>query len=142
MTASAKENIFTPETYQALKARQAKEFNEFEGIFFAFNNDQFKEGMEKIGLTVDDTKKIFSIGHGGYMLKTQNEAFGSMMQRHEDEKKNRKQDEKFLLEALTYELRNHEYCITYDPSDALDVLGLRKEDIDPKILKEACKLAV
>ena len=57
-------------------------------------------------------------------------------------KKNRKKEEKFLLEALAYELRNHEYCITYDPSDALDALGLKREDVSQKIMKEACLLAV
>jgi hypothetical protein len=47
----------------------------FDGLFFAFNTEQFKEGMEKVGLTENDTGKILSIGHGGYLLKTRKEAF-------------------------------------------------------------------
>lgn len=125
------------ETYQELKARQAEELNKFEGIFFAFNNEQFKEGMEKIGLTIEDTKQIFSLGSGGYIRKDKSEAFHAMFKRHSDEKKTRKQEEKFLLESLVYELRNHEFCITLDPSDALNALGYNKEDIDPKILNKA-----
>lgn len=135
-------DIKTPETYQALKARHSDELNKFEGIFFAFSNDQFKEGMEKIGLTVADTSKIFSLGAGGYILKNKSADFNAMFKRHAEEKRQRKQEEKFLLDALAYELRNHEYCITYDPSDALDALGLSKEDVDPKIMKQACLLAV
>lgn len=125
------------EKYTELKARQAKELSDFDGIFFAFNNEQFREGMEKIGLTVEDTKQIYSLGSGGYIRKDKSEAFNAMFKRHAEEKKIRKQEEKFVFESLVYELRNHEYCITYDPSDALNALGYNKEDIDPKILKKA-----
>lgn len=135
-------NMNTPENYQSLKARQAEELNKFEGIFFAFNNEQFAEGMQKIRLTVEDTSKIYSLGAGGYIRKDKSAEFNAMFKRHAEEKKKRKQDEKFLVDALAYELRNHEYCITYDTRDALDALGLRKEDIDPKVLKEAISLAV
>ena len=134
--------VEAPETYQALKKRHSDEFNQFDGIFFAFSNDQFIEGMEKIGLKKEDTHEICSLGAGGYMLKSKKEAFNAMFDRQAKERKQRKLDEKFLLEALAYELSNHEYCITYDTSDALDALGLRKEDVDPKILKQACLLAV
>ena len=54
-------------------------FDNFEGLFFAFNNDQFKDGMEKVGLTIDDVNKILSIGHGGYILKSRREAFKAVM---------------------------------------------------------------
>jgi len=47
----------------------------FEGLFFAFNTEQFKEGMHGVGLTAEETDKILSIGHGGYLLKTRKEAF-------------------------------------------------------------------
>lgn len=130
------------ETYQALKARQADELNKFEGIFFAFSNEQFEEGMVGLGLTKADTSKIVSIGAGGFILKERVGEFAEMFKRHAKEKKQRKQDEKFLLEMLVYELRNHEYCITYDTTDALNALGLKKEDIDTKLMKQAVALAV
>ena len=129
------------ETYGALKSRHSKESNNFEGIFWAFNNDQFKGGMERIGLTVTDTDKIYSIGAGGYILKTKREAFKEMMDRHDTEQKERRKSEKFLLDSLVYELQNHEYCISYDTEPALTALGLSKEDVDPKLLNKACKLA-
>jgi len=130
------------ENYIELKARQAKELNDFKGIFFAFSNEQFKEGMGKMGLAIEDTKQIYSLGAGGYILKDRSKAFNDMFERHIKEKENRKQEEKFLFDSLVYELQNHEFCITCDPSDALDALGYNKEDIDSKILKRAMAEAV
>ena len=130
------------ESYQELKKRQADELNKFQGLFFAFNNEQFKEGMTSVGLTIDDTKQIYSIGAGGYLRKDKRDEFHAMFERHAEEKKKRKQEEKFLLEALAYELRNHEFCITLDPSDALNALGFNREEVDAKLLKKAMSLAV
>lgn len=125
------------ETYNEQKQRHTAEFDKFEGIFFAFNNAQFEEGMKKIGLVVTDRDKIYSIGAGGYMRKDKAIVFKELMQRQEAERKNRLKDERSLIEALEYELNNHEYCITLDPTDALKSLGLNKNDINPTILKKA-----
>ena len=64
-----------------------------------------------------------------------------MLERHSQERKQRQKDEKFLLESLVYELNNHEYCITCDTTEALESLGLVKEDVNPAILKKACLVA-
>ena len=130
------------ETYTELKARQAKEMNEFQGIFFAFSNEQLKEGLEKLGLTLEDTSKIYSIGAGGYILKERSKDLDAMFKRWEQEREELKKEEKNLLDALVYELRNHEYCITGDPDDALNALGWDRKDIDPKLLGKACAMAV
>ena len=128
-------------TYTELKARQAAELNDFEGIFFAFNDKQFTEGMEKIGLTIADKKQIYSLGAGGYIRKDRSPAFSAMFKRHAEEKKIRKQEDKFLYDSLVYELRNHEYCITGEVNDALNALGYEKENIDPNILNKAMEAA-
>lgn len=125
------------ENYVELKARHAKELNDFEGIFFAFNNEQFSEGMQKVGLTIEDKKQIFSLGAGGYIRKDRSVAFGAMFKRHAEEKNTRKLEEKFLFDSLVYELQNHEFCITLDPSDALNALGYNKDEVEPGILKKA-----
>jgi len=60
------------------KEEQKKTTNplgDFNGLFFAFNKDQFKKGMLSIGLEESDTAKILSIGHGGFLLKSRKEAF-------------------------------------------------------------------
>ncbi len=130
------------ETYSEMKARHRNEMNDFKGIFFAFSNEQFEEGMASVGLTKDDTDKIFKLVAGGFILKTRSADFGAMMDRHETERKTLKKAEKSMIEALTYELKNHEYCITHDPTDALNALGWSREDVSHKVLKKACSLAL
>ena len=120
-----------------MKKRHGDELNKFEGLFFAFSNEQLKEGLHKIGLTVADTGKIYSIGAGGYILKEKAKEFHEMFARQGEERKSRLKDEKNLIQALVYELGNHEYCITYDPTDALSALDLTKETIPAAVLKKA-----
>jgi hypothetical protein len=129
-------------TYTELKQKQSKEINDFQGIFFAFSNEQFKEGMASLGLQAEDTKKIYSIGAGGYILKDRAKDFYAMLERFDSEKKELRKQEKTLVEALVYELKNHEFCITLDPNDALNALGWSAKDIEPKLLKKAMSLAV
>lgn len=122
-------------TYTELKAENRKELNEFAGMFFAFSEGQFNEGMAKIGVT--DTSLICSIGHGGYMLKSRFPEFKAMLKRHDDSMKALKKDHKELLAALVYELGNHEYSYTGDATDALEALGLKESDLPDGMLKKA-----
>lgn len=131
-----------PEKYQDVKSRHEKELNAFEGIFFAFNNSQFEKGMGKVGLNKEETTKIYSLSAGGYILKERSKAFNDMFKRHTKELKEAKKEEQFLLNALIYELKNHEYCITYDTREALESLDINIDDIDQKLLNKACKLAL
>jgi hypothetical protein len=125
------------ETYTEQKKRHSDEINGFKGLFFAFSNEQLAEGLQKLGLTMADTGKIFSIGSGGYILKEQAKAFHDMFARHSEERKQLRNDNKKLIDALVYELANHEYCITYDPAPALESLDLTSKTVDPTILKKA-----
>ncbi len=81
---------------QEAKRRHQEEVNNFEGIFWAFGKSQFKEGMEKIGLTEKDTDKIYSIGAGGYIRKDRSQAFDDMFKRHHAELKAIRQTEKTI----------------------------------------------
>jgi hypothetical protein len=124
------------ETYAQQKKRHQDEISSVEGLFWAFSNSQLGEGLNKLNAT---TKDIVSIGAGGFILRTELQAFKDLLAKHGLERKELKKDIKKLFDALVYELRNHEYCVTYNPTDALDSLGLTKEDIDPILLKKACK---
>lgn len=128
------------ETYLEFKERRQKEISEFPMVF-AFNNKQFAEGMKKLGLSVEDTDKACSIPGGGFMRKTDAPKLTALLIRHVTElDKAFASDETgngFMYEAFTYELANHEYCISGDPTDALAVLGLTMDDVEsnPVMLK-------
>lgn len=132
--------------YQELKDKHQKEFNEFP-IGFAFSDEQFKEQMEKLGLTVDDEDKVVGIGAGGFIRKDDVEKFKEMNTRHRAEEeeaiKNDTTGEGYIKDMFDYELANHEYGYTYDLTDTLDSLGLSMEDIqkDEK-LKNGLRLAL
>lgn len=125
-------------TYQALKDAQREELNSFKGMFFAFSNRQFDEGMTKLGLDPQiDQNKICRIGSGGFMLKEQSKPFAEMFARHTQEKKNFLAVPNQLLDALVYELDNHEYGYTGDITDALEALNLKQSEIPKSILATA-----
>ena len=121
------------ETYVELKNRQQAEFNKFP-LGFAFSNSQFKEMMEKWGLKETDTDKIYSIGSGGYIRKSDHATFHEMSDRHSKEFNQAiaedKTGEGFIYQMFLYELNNHEYGYTGDESDTLDALGYTEKDIN------------
>lgn len=118
--------------YQELKDRQQKEFNSFP-IGFAFSKEQFKDQMEKLGLTENDTDKIVSISAGGFIKKDDVKKFNNLMKKFDKEMKTEIDKDKdgtgFIKDMFLYELGNHEYIITGDLSDTLDALDLKIEDV-------------
>ena len=75
------------ETVKEMQARHQKEVNDFQGLFFAFSNEQLAEGMENVGLAKDAYSKIVSIGSGGFLRKDRKQAFHEMFERHAKERK-------------------------------------------------------
>lgn len=137
------------ETYEQMKSRHQKEYDEFvtKSIFFAFSNEQFDEGMKKFGLDPkEDLDKIYRINAGGFILKKYSEEYNELTLRMAKEQQeaidNDKTGEGFIFQMFRYELANHEYCITYDVEDTLDVFGLTEEDIEnSEPLKNGLELA-
>lgn len=125
------------ETYQQQKRRHSEEFNAFDGIFFAFSNEQMREGIEKHG--VNENNKIVSIGSGGFVLKSRLQEFKALLLRQDAERAQLRKDEKELIAAIVYELQNHEYCITGDPRDALASLDLTIDAVNPETLRKAIR---
>lgn len=119
--------------YLKLKEKQQKEINDFP-FGFAFSNEQFKDMMKKFGLKEKDTDKIYSLGAGSYIRKSDSEAMEQMFARHRKEIENEIQNDKdgsgFIYEMFRYELSNHEYCVTYDIEPTLDALGLTLDEIN------------
>lgn len=133
-------------SYSTLRERQQKEVNDFP-MFFAFSNKQFEEGMKSLGLDPGDTKKIYSIGAGGYIRKTDSDALHAMFDRHTKEMADAiaadETGEGFIFDMFNYELANHEYGYTGDPEPTLDALGMTMEEVkaDSRLL-HGWKLAV
>lgn len=116
------------ETYLQMKERHREELESFP-MMFAFSKEQFAEGMKKLGLEPTDTKKICSVGGGGFIRKTDGDALGDLFEKfHAEEAEARKSDE-YLLQMFSYELNNHEYCYTWDVVPTLSSLGLTLEQV-------------
>lgn len=112
--------------YAVMKDAQQKEYNEFcKGkVFYAFNEEQFNEGMKSLGLTPDDTDKIYRDPYGSYILRSQAPARAALVKRLNSERQEHLKDYDFLKSAFRCELANHEYCVTYQCEDALNALGM------------------
>lgn len=104
------------ETYVQMKERHQKEVNEFP-MMWAFNNDQFAQGMKKLGLQETDTDKL-----------------DEMFTRHTKERKEAMAADidgtGYLFQMFRYELANHEYSYTGDAEETLDALGLTYGDVN------------
>ena len=111
------------ETYQELKERHQKEMNSFP-MKFAFSPQQLDEAMRELG-----TSEVMKVGAGGLIRKTDKENLLNLFKRHDEELNEAMKNEAFAEKALRYELANHEYNITGDPTEALNVLGLSLEDV-------------
>lgn len=118
--------------YEEMYKKQQKEVNDFP-IQFAFNAEQFKQGMENLGLTVEDKDKVVAVVGGGFIRKTDEKAFLDMFRRHKAEIRGAiaadETGEGFIYEMFLYELKNHEYGYTRDVEPALDALNLTFEQV-------------
>lgn len=126
--------------YLELKKKHQDMVNNFP-TFYAFSNKQFEEGMEKMGLKMNETDKICSVGMGGYILKTDVQAFNDMFKQIDEGMKSAinhpETGEQFIYEMFNYELANHEYSYTRELDSTLDALGMSIEDIkkDERLLR-------
>lgn len=118
--------------YAEMKARHQKEMDAFP-LGACFSNKQFEEMMAKFGLTTADTDKIYSIGGGCYIRKTDEPAFSEMLARFDRDMTDAiaadTTGDGFIFEMFYYELANHEYCVTYEYDETLYALNLTMDDI-------------
>lgn len=130
--------------YQEVKERQQKAYDDFanKNCFFAFSQEQFDKGMAKLGLNPDDVGKIYSIGHGGFILREKSKEHAQLFDKLDAEMQEHMKDDAFLVDAFKYELGNHEYCITRDLTDTLEALGISEDEFqnDSRLIA-ACRKA-
>ena len=131
-------------TYRELKREITESASNYEGIFWAFNDKQFKKGLAELGLNGADVAsgKLAKLGAGGFILAERKESYWKHIDGLHAKMKQALKNEAFLLEALIYELINHEFIITYDATDALESLSLKVDDVPSELLKEAKREAV
>ena len=99
-------------------------------FMFAFSNQQLEEGKQKLGVT--DNSELLSIGAGGFIRKTDKQAYFDLMKSHDKSLTDFLKDPEQLKDAFKYELDNHEFCITWETEPALEALGIE----DPRDLSE------
>ena len=89
------------------------------GVFFAFSNEQFNENKT----TLKEGEKYVSMGLGGYIPKSNLDAYLDAMEANNKAKKQAIKDNKQRKANIMYELGNHEAGYTYDIEDTLNALG-------------------
>ena len=120
--------------YQEMKNRHQKRVNALP-VKFAFSREQFRKGMAELGLTENDTDKIYKMGNtGGFYLRTDSRLIYDTFRQNVAEMKAAiaadTDGSGFIKDMFGYELANHEYCITYDLEPTLDALGLSVDEIN------------
>lgn len=125
--------------YRKFIEEKQKEFDNFQGIGFAFSNKQFEEMLIKLNASPKD---LYHIGAGAFILKDRYQALIDLTNDYDKKLNELMKDYNFALSGFTYELANHEYNITYDYDSTLEALNLTEEEIhNSNILSKAFKEA-
>ncbi len=132
--------------YKEFKNKKEESINNLMSniAFFAFSDDQLKEGLKKLNIKEDEIKeKLVSIGHGGYALKKDAHKIKEHTIESNEDIKKLMEDEKFAISAFDYELGNHEFTYTGDSEDAVEALGYTAQEVskNPHLLK-CCNEAI
>ena len=131
----AKKGYLIMTTYEDIKDRARDRISKVP-MYFAFNKKQLSEALEKMGNP--DRKDLCRIPGGGIMLKKDVPILEEAVSESRKELGEFLATDEGLKSALVYELSNCEYCISEDPSDALDALDLSIEDERVRrVLREA-----
>lgn len=122
--------------YFTLKNSQRERFSAFP-IEYAYDKTQLEEAMKK--LWAKEVSELMGYYGWAIMLKKDYPSYRKLMDDMEEEMKSFLENDDNLVEAMVYELWNHEYCITYDPSDALRALWV---DPSSERVKSCLKRAI
>lgn len=126
-------------TYLELKKKHQEEFNAFPKAF-AFNDQQFKEGLKKLGVKKDE---VTYLAAGGFIRTSDIKAYDEMNTKHREEFKEACKDLSFVTSMFYHELNNHEYSYTGDVSETLLGLGISEKALEENpILQEGLQKAI
>ena len=115
--------------YLDLQKKHEKEVSDFP-IAYAFNDEQLKEALDKLGATKEECVSVF--GHGDIVKREDAKELIAMLDRQQKELiRHILDDEAFAEAAFLYEMDNHEYAINYSgDEDVLDCFGITFEKIN------------
>lgn len=114
------------ELYNQFIKEKTEASNNFEGIGFAFNQSQFEEMLDKLEA---EPKDLYNLGYGTFILKNRYDDLMDMINKYDTRLKEAMKEYDFSYSAFVYELANHEYNITFDYDDVLNVLNLTEDEI-------------
>lgn len=131
--------------YYDFKEKNNKVFHNFisRNVFFAFSQEQFKEGLEKFNIKEEEAKdKLYRYVGGGYILKSAVEEEKQILKRQHRLQNKYLNNFKNLVNALEYEMNNHECGYTGNYSEGLYALGFSRKDLENnKRLRKAYVIA-
>lgn len=116
--------------YWKLRNEKQQLFNDFSNkyMFFAFNYNQFEEGLKKLNCKESDVISIFT---GSFILKDKIKEYNNIY-KDLDISEILKNDPDLMESAIYEELCNHEYIILFDPQTTIETvyneLGLTPDD--------------
>ena len=86
-------------SYLELKRKHQDELSKFP-LFFALNESQFEDGMNKLGLKPNETDKINRINACCYCKKSDSKSYKNMYKRFALEKREALKDDNYVLEMV------------------------------------------
>ena len=136
--------------YRAQQTAQQRRMNEFvrRYAFFAFDENQFNEGLEKLGIAPGTEGALVSIPGGGYVLADKAQDFTDLLKSFRRERADAIRDTEtgaqFAYDMFRASLNDNEYSYSEDAEDTLYSLGYDLQDIeaDPVLktaFEKACK---
>ena len=90
----------------------------------------------KVDRLEEAKEKLVHLVGGVYALKSDMPKISAILKQMKAVRHAAYQDRKFLMDKLMYEFANHECCITIDPYEAIESLGIEKDDYLYDTLKE------
>tara|TARA_Y100000593_G_scaffold5367_1_gene10561 strand:- start:155 stop:565 length:411 start_codon:yes stop_codon:yes gene_type:complete len=90
------------------------------GVFFAFNNSQFEEGCKKVG--VNKNNKVTRLYSGLYILSKNVNKYLNETEKNTENAIKQDIKENGVKKIVFRELGNHEYQLTQDTENILNVL--------------------
>lgn len=116
--------------YWKLKNEKQQIYNDFSNkyMFYAFNQEQFKDGLTKLNCKESDLVSVYT---GTFLLKEKRNDFKELFKKL-DISEILKNDTDLMESAIYEELNNHEYIILFDPQTTIETvyneLGLTPDD--------------